>query len=1075
MNELLKLFNYDDFLNIIGLTKELNSFYIVNKKNIINENILVVTSSLYEANKYYELISAICDNVYFFPMDDFINTVALATSPELKVKRLETLNKIKNNKNCIVVTNLMGYLKFLPSIKSSLEIKIKKGDEINKENLEKKLIEYGYKKESIVTSTGEFASRGFIIDIFLPFFDNPVRLEFFGNNIEEIKIFNPETQLSFKKLESVLINNFNDNFFNNLNSNLYDYLSDPYTFFINYDQILTANNQLENEIVEYKEKEEIKNNQDFMFQFNNICPKKYSYISEIFDNKYNDLKNLSYKSKTINNFNGNFSLLKEYVLKEINEKKYIVICINNKNQKQFLQELFVGKYVLTNLNNLILGKVNLVNCNIYNGFEINNYIFIGQYDIEKTDYKKTNYKNIYKIGHKIKDYADLSIGDYVVHYNHGIGVYNGIKTLKKNGIDKDYLQIIYKNDDKIYVPVEKIDNIFKYSDKDGAKPSINSLSSSVWIKTKKTLTKKIKDISSELLEVSALRKASKCVKFLDFPEENLFANDFPYEETIDQSKAIDDILNDLRSDIPMDRLLCGDVGFGKTEVAFRGIFKSIINGFQVAYLCPTTILSSQQYTLACERFTKYGIKVALLNRFVTSKNQKETIDKLANGEIDFVIGTHRLLSDDIKFKNLGLLVIDEEQRFGVTHKEKIKKLKNNVNVLTMTATPIPRTLKMAISGLRDLSIIDTPPVNRYPIQTYVIKENDSLIKDAIYKELARNGQVFILYNSVQNIIDKANQIKKLVPEADIQYAHGQMTKIQLENIMQDFIDNKFNILICTTIIETGIDIPNSNTLIIYNADHFGLSQLYQIRGRVGRSNRIAYAYLLYNKNKELNNIAVKRLQAIKEFTELGSGYKIAMRDISIRGSGDILGSQQAGFVDTVGLELYMKLVNNELKRLQGKEVEEINCSDQTILNVDTHIQDEYVDDSKLKIEIHKKINEINSYNSLVQIKNEIEDRFGKIDEKLNIYMYEEWLEKILLKNNITNVTQNNNYIEIELPENTSNEIEGDKLLILSSNLSRNFQLSYKNNKIYIRLNLVGLEKHFIYYLIELFTKLFPGK
>ena len=881
--------------------------------------------------------------------------------------------------------------------------------------------------------------------------------------------------MSFKKLESVLINNFNDNFFNNLNSNLYDYLSDPYTFFINYDQILTANNQLENEIVEYKEKEEIKNNQDFMFQFNNICPKKYSYISEIFDNKYNDLKNLSYKSKTINNFNGNFSLLKEYVLKEINEKKYIVICINNKNQKQFLQELFVGKYVLTNLNNLILGKVNLVNCNIYNGFEINNYIFIGQYDIEKTDYKKTNYKNIYKIGHKIKDYADLSIGDYVVHYNHGIGVYNGIKTLKKNGIDKDYLQIIYKNDDKIYVPVEKIDNIFKYSDKDGAKPSINSLSSSVWIKTKKTLTKKIKDISSELLEVSALRKASKCVKFLDFPEENLFANDFPYEETIDQSKAIDDILNDLRSDIPMDRLLCGDVGFGKTEVAFRGIFKSIINGFQVAYLCPTTILSSQQYTLACERFTKYGIKVALLNRFVTSKNQKETIDKLANGEIDFVIGTHRLLSDDIKFKNLGLLVIDEEQRFGVTHKEKIKKLKNNVNVLTMTATPIPRTLKMAISGLRDLSIIDTPPVNRYPIQTYVIKENDSLIKDAIYKELARNGQVFILYNSVQNIIDKANQIKKLVPEADIQYAHGQMTKIQLENIMQDFIDNKFNILICTTIIETGIDIPNSNTLIIYNADHFGLSQLYQIRGRVGRSNRIAYAYLLYNKNKELNNIAVKRLQAIKEFTELGSGYKIAMRDISIRGSGDILGSQQAGFVDTVGLELYMKLVNNELKRLQGKEVEEINCSDQTILNVDTHIQDEYVDDSKLKIEIHKKINEINSYNSLVQIKNEIEDRFGKIDEKLNIYMYEEWLEKILLKNNITNVTQNNNYIEIELPENTSNEIEGDKLLILSSNLSRNFQLSYKNNKIYIRLNLVGLEKHFIYYLIELFTKLFPGK
>ena len=1066
-------FNFNDNLNIIGLTKELNSFYIVEKHKKSKTNSLVVTSTLYEANNYYENIKSLYNNVYLFPMDDFLNSVALAVSPELKVKRLETLDKIMDSNDVIVITNLMGFLKFLPSINNQKNYKLSINQEISKNDLIDTLEKFGYNKETIVTSTGEYASRGFIVDFFMPFEDYPIRVEFFGNVIESIRYFDSNTQISKQELKSLTLKTYTETTSKNTSS-LIEYLQKPYIYLVNYDQIIEANKQLEEEIIEYKEKEDYNKDYKFMYELNKLPIIDVTYLSTFADNKYSKVQNINYQTKEIDNFYGKMEILKEKVVSYINNGKTVVFAINSKMQEKSLKDIFPN-IVLTKKDNIIKNKINLIYLNVNKGFIFNDIILISQYDIESNLIKKTNYRNIYKIGRKIKDYEELKIGDYIVHYNHGIGRYNGIKTLNKNGFQKDYLQLIYKNNDKIYVPVEKIDTIFKYSDADGKIPKLNSLTSSSWQKTKQSLNKKIKDISQELIKIYALRKATKSPVYIDFPEEKLFEKDFKYEETLDQKKAIDDVLNDLKSGNPMDRLLCGDVGFGKTEVAFRGIFKTILNGYQVAYLCPTTILSSQQYKLALSRFSKYGINVALLNRFVTAKKQKEVIEKLKTGEIDLVFGTHRLLSDDIKFKKIGLLIVDEEQRFGVTHKEKIKKLKANVNILTLTATPIPRTLKMAISGLRDLSIIDTPPINRYPIQTYVLKENDLIVKDAIYKELSRNGQVYILYNDIKNIESKVKQIKQLVPEARINYAHGQMTKIEIENIMQDFIDYKFDVLICTTIIETGIDIPNTNSLIIYNADRFGLSQLYQIRGRVGRSDKIAYAYLLYNKNKVLNDIAVKRLQAIKEFTELGSGYKIAMRDIAIRGAGDILGSQQAGFVDSVGLELYIKMVNNEIKQLHGEKVEEIDLSDNTILNVNTHINDNYVDDEKLKIEIHKKINEINSYETLLKVKEEIEDRFGHIDEDLKIYMYEEWFEKIANSLNITKINQNKEFIEIELPEEISNTIAGDKLLIITNNLSRNFVLSYKFKRIYIKLYLRNLDKHFIYYLIELFTKLFPGK
>ena len=625
---------------------------------------------------------------------------------------------------------------------------------------------------------------------------------------------------------------------------------------------------------------------------------------------------------------------------------------------------------------------------------------------------------------------------------------------------------MYAGNDKIYIPVEKINSIYKYSSKDSLTPKLNKLNSTNWEKTKNYVKKKAEDISKELLSLYKKRAQIKGTPYKDYAEQDIFASSFEHVPTRDQEKAILDINNDLKSEVPMDRLLCGDVGFGKTEVAMRAIFKTVINNKQVMYLCPTTILAKQQFNVIKERFKEVPVEIRLLNRFTTSKEEKEIVSKLEKGHIDILVGTHRLLSEDINPTKLGLLVVDEEQRFGVKHKEKIKEFKNDVNVLTLSATPIPRTLKMALSGLRDLSIIDTAPVNRYPVQTYVVSENDLLVKDAIYKELSRNGQIYLLYNKIEGLDKIADKIKKLVPEAKVIYAHGRMNKEELENIMDDFVNHKYDILICTTIIENGIDISNANTLIVYDADHFGLSQLYQIRGRVGRSNRIAYAYFLYDNKKMLNDIAVKRLQAIKEFTELGSGYKIAMRDLSLRGAGDIFGSDQAGFVDSVGVSLYMKLIEDELKKAKGEYVEEEDDSN-NLIEVSTHIKDSYVSDEDIKIEIYQKINEIDSLEKLNEIKEEFEDRFGKIDTDMEIYMYEEWFNNLCKKLSITKINKTDRFIEITLPQELSSNIKGDKLLFETMSISNKFNLKYIHNNIIITLFYKGLPEHYIYYLVKL--------
>ena len=855
--DLSSYFNFHNKSITYGLTDELIAFYVTELFKKENKNIILVTSNLYESNKLYNIIKLHNENSDIFLMDDFITSKVVAVSPEFTLGRLNVLENLKHRKE-IIVTNLMGYLKYLPNKNEVNSITLEKGIDIKRDELIEKLTNYGYNRESMVTTSGEYSVRGFIIDIYIINEVHPIRIELFGNTIESIRYFDENTQRTTTEIDKIEILPFNE-IKTTSNSSLYDYTNDGIVIYLNKNQIDVAYKKLCEEIYEYNIDKNI--NEKYMYDLKEITPSYELYIDTI-SNK-SDITACEVPS-----FNENFELLKDNYNKWLKEKKDIYFYLSKSSEIKTIKELIPG--------------AKIIHQEISKGFIIGNIVCISEHDIGIHSTIQNKYKSNLHIGTKIKNYNDLEKGDYIVHPMHGIGIYNGLVTLTKDSITKDYIQLLYEGNDKIYIPVEKINNIYKYSSKDGVAPKINKLNSPSWNKTKNYIKSKAEDISKELLSLYAKRAEIKGIPYKDYEEEALFASSFAYTETKDQSKAIYEISKDLNNVRPMDRLLCGDVGFGKTEVAMRAIFKTVINNMQVMYLCPTTILSKQQYNVIKERFKDVPVEIKLLNRFTSPKETKEILDKLSKGSIDILVGTHRILSDDIKPSKLGLLVVDEEQRFGVKHKEKIKEFKNDVNVLTLSATPIPRTLKMALSGLRDLSIIDTPPVNRYPVQTYVIEEDDLLVKDAIYKELGRKGQVFILYNRVDKLDSLVDKIKSLVKEARICYAHGKMAKEELENIMDAFVNYEYDILICTTIIENGIDIANANTLIVYYADNFGLSQLYQIRGRVGRSDKVAYAYLLYDKKKMLNDVAIKRLQAIKEFTALGSGYKIAMRDLYLQ-------------------------------------------------------------------------------------------------------------------------------------------------------------------------------------------------
>lgn len=1075
------LFEKEEFENITGLNNELKALYVYNQFVNSNQSVLFVTNSLYEANMFYKSISSYTKDVLFFPMDDFLTSEALAISPEFKNNRLTTISELIDNDKKIIVTNLMGYLRYLP-LKSVFEnafISLQKNKDYNMKELIQKLYSIGYERATVISKTGEIAIRGFVIDIYPLGCVNPVRLEFWGDTIDSIRIFDVETQLTISNLEKISIipntefitetgetsSNHKDLVHYGKVVNISDYLTNHITIFNEISEINTNYNQLQEEILEYNSSLDLPSSTKYMNDLN--LPTIYQNLSK-FDNMVHLDKTINYTSYEIDNFPKDLIEINKVLNNYIKDKKTVIICVSNQYQiNKILDNIENKNFIVTNENEIFNLKINLIIKNIESGFIFKDYIVISEKELFHKKTSKIKYKNDFKYGSKIRDINKLNIGDYVVHNIHGIGKYLGIKTLTQNSLKKDYLIIEYKDSDKLYIPVEKIELISKYSTNNSLEPKLNKLGGTEWSKTKLKVKKKLENIAGELLNLYAKRESSQGFAFRpDDDDQITFENNFIYEDTVDQRKVTEEIKRDMEKTKPMDRLLCGDVGYGKTEIAFRAMFKAVMSGKQVAYLCPTTILSNQHYTNALERFKEYPVNIACLNRFVSPKEVKRVINGLKAGTIDIVIGTHRILSEDIEFKDLGLLVIDEEQRFGVKHKEKIKQLKNNIDVLTLSATPIPRTLQMSMVGIRDLSLIETPPVNRYPIQTYVLEENNHIIKDAIYKELARDGQVFILYNHVDDLENKALEISRLVPEASITFAHGRMSKSELEDVMMRFVNKEFNVLLCTTIIETGIDIPTVNTLIIMDADRFGLSQLYQIRGRVGRGNLIAYCYLMYKRGKVLSEIADKRLSVIKEFTELGSGFAIAMRDLSIRGAGDILGSEQAGFIDSIGIELYLKMLDDEINKLKGISIEEEIKDEQPLLSVTTSIQDDYVEETDLKIEIHKKINEIDSYEKLNTIKLELEDRFGRLNEEMLIYMYEELFEKKAKDVGIYKVRQTNNFIELTLSKDLTQLIDGQKLFLETSKLSRMFRFKMTLGCLIVTLDIVKLDKHYVYYLLD---------
>lgn len=1079
--------------SIIGLNKEMSSLYIYDSFIKYNKGILVVASELYEANLLFEYLSKYTDKVLFFPMDDFLTSEAISVSPEFKAERIDTLNKLINDDKYIVVTNLMGYLRYLPlpSLWKDSNVNISVNCDYDRDSLLNKLYNMGYIRDVLVNETGNIGVRGYVIDIFPIMEENPVRIEFWGDTVTSIKYFDVDTQRSISEIDNIciypftefLLDDYSLDFINSQKylanygsvASIYDYINDGICFFSDYNLILNSYSTLVDTIMDYDANYSADIKTNYMNSFTDIVIKHSVYIMN-FDNVVNkSVKSLKFSINNIENYDNNYEKLKSDLLNYVKNNKTVIICVLDKNMASRISNyLEIDDIIYTDECNIIDGKINLIIKSIPRGFIYGNYIVISDVDIFSLGNNVKKYKSKFKTGTRTSNILDINKGDFVVHEMFGIGIYDGLVTIPKNGMKKDYLKIIYADDDILYIPVENIDRISKFSGKDGVGVKLNSLSNDNWQKKKGKVKAKLESIADDLLKVSADRELKVGFAFKkDDENQKMFDSGFVYTETPDQIKSINDIKREMESSKPMDMLLCGDVGYGKTEVAFRAMFKAVDSGKQVAYLCPTTILSNQQYTSCIERFKDFPVRIELLNRFVDKSRQKKIIDDLEKGLVDIVFGTHRLLSNDVKYKDLGLLVIDEEQRFGVTHKEKIKQYKSTVDVLTLSATPIPRTLQMSMSGVRSLSLIETAPQERYPIQTYVLEENNLVIKDAIYKELSRNGQTFILYNNVNNIETKVNEFRSLVPEAKIDYAHGQMNKVTLENKMNNFINNKFNVLVCTTIIETGIDIPNVNTLIILDADRFGLSQLYQIRGRIGRSNKIGYAYLMYGKNKFLTDTAIKRLDVIREFTELGSGFKIAMRDLSIRGAGDILGREQSGFIDSIGIELYLKMLNEAVRKSKGEKIieEDTKKNDKPLIEVSTHISDSYISDVELKILIHKKINEVKDETTLNDIRDELSDRFGKISEEMEIYMYEEWFEKIAKSLGINKVVTMKNNIDIELPCELSSKIDGERLFNDAYSISKMFRFLYKDSSIHIILDTIKLEKHFLIYLIELLEKI----
>lgn len=968
---------------------------------------LVVFSNEEKAKKAYEEYLLFGEETYLYPARDLLFYYADIKGKTLTNRRMEVLRAIAEKKKEEPVTVITTMDAFLDGIISPDEIQknrihITGEDTVDLTKLEQDLTALGYERESQIEAPGQFAVRGGIIDVFPLAEEMPVRIELWGDEIDSIRMFDAKSQRSIENISEITIYPASENCFgNNGLVSFLKYFPENETLLF-YDEPHRLQETAETVEAEYTES--LKNRADAgmkeegeeelrVFQTKDIISEmnRYSGIGlTTLESKCGLFKVRSVytvQAKGVNPYNNSFELLTRD-LKRLKRNGYRVVLLSGsrtraKRLAEDLRDYDLSSFYSEDMQREVKpGEIMAAYGYASEGYEypMLKFVVISESDIFGRKKKKKKRKK-YE-GQRIQDFAELKPGDYVVHENHGIGVYKGIEKIEVEKIVKDYMKIVYAEGGVLYIPVAQMDLIQKYAGADAKKPRLNKLGTIQWGKTKSQVKKAVQIVAKDLVELYAVRQQSE--GFVYGPDtvwQKEFEEMFPFEETDDQLQAIEDTKHDMESKKIMDRLICGDVGYGKTEIAIRAAFKAVQEGKQVVCLVPTTILAQQHYNTFVQRLKEFPVRIDLLCRFRSAAEQKKTIEDTKKGFVDILVGTHRVLSKDVVFKDLGLLIIDEEQRFGVTHKEKIKKLKENIDVLTLTATPIPRTLHMSLIGIRDMSVLEEAPNERMPIQTYVMEYNDEMVREAITRELARDGQVYYVYNRVNDIADVAGRIQSLVPNANVAFAHGQMKERELEDIMYDFINGDIDVLVSTTIIETGLDIPNANTMIIQDADRFGLSQLYQLRGRVGRSNRMAYAFLLYQRDKLLKEVAEKRLSAIREFTDLGSGIKIAMRDLEIRGAGNLLGEAQSGHMEAVGYDLYCKMLNEAVRQLKGGPEAE-TFTTLIDLNVDAYIPEYYIKNEYQKLDIYKRIAAIESEEELEDMTEELIDRFGDIPKKV---------------------------------------------------------------------------------------------
>ena len=1001
---------------------------------------VIAFSSEEKAKKAYEEYRIFTDDVYLYPARDLLFYHADIKGKLLTDRRMAVLRALIEKEDIRPVTVITTMDAFLDGLARPEELKARRitlagGDTVDLSSLQSQLSEMGYVRESQIEGPGQFAVRGGIMDVFPLTEELPVRIELWGDEIDSVRSFDVESQRSVENLNDITIYPASENWQDDMETvtflsyfpqeNSILFLEEPQRLqemseSVEQEYFHSVENRLESGLEEGEDALKVYETKDIIGRMNG-----YSCVGlttlESRCGLFKVRKTYSIQTKSVNPYNNSFEMLTRD-LKRLKRNGYRVVLLSASRTRarriaEDLRDYDLSSFYSDDMERQVAGGEIMVSCGyVTEGYEypMLKFMVISESDIFGRRKKKKRRKRY--DGQKIQDFADLKPGDYVVHENHGIGIYEGIEKIEVEKVVKDYMKISYADGGKLYIPVAQMDLIQKYAGADARKPRLNKLGTIQWGKTKSQVKKAVSQIAEDLVTLYAARQqAQGFVYGPDTVWQREFEEMFPFEETEDQLQAIEDTKHDMESAKTMDRLICGDVGYGKTEIAIRAAFKAVQEGKQVVYLVPTTILAQQHYNTFVQRLKDFPVRIDLLCRFRSSYQIKKSVEDLKKGMVDIVIGTHRVLSKDVGFKDLGLLIIDEEQRFGVTHKEKIKKLKENVDVLTLTATPIPRTLHMSLIGIRDMSVLEEAPQDRMPIQTYVMEYNDEMVREAIERELSRGGQVYYVYNRVNDIADVAGRLSNLLPEANISYAHGQMRERQLEDIMYDFINGDIDVLVSTTIIETGLDIPNANTMIIQDADRFGLSQLYQLRGRVGRSNRMAYAFLLYRRDKLLKEVAEKRLAAIREFTDLGSGIKIAMRDLEIRGAGNLLGEAQSGHMEAVGYDLYCKMLNEAVRRLKGGDQEE-SFSTSIDLNIDAYIPESYIKNEYQKLDIYKRIAAIENEEELDDMTEELIDRFGDIPKKVQQLLHIAALKALAHSAYVTAVEQKGGDIRFTMYE-----------------------------------------------------------